>query len=382
MRHLIGRASPFANLVKVLVLLAAVDWYVRGPFFDTYMVPRYAVGPLLRERGAGSILFDVVARSPHQGIRVAFVGDSTMVAMPGPDNTVVPYLVGQGLRRRFGASQIEVIDASAIGLYAADSLLFVDKLLGVDADVIVYGLLLRAFPRHPAARWTSRVSGELGLGDLERLVAVGAGPWLAQTMGAEQIVGGVVHSEWKTYAYRSSLRSFLLGSLRPFWPAMAAVLQAPPTAEGPVVSPRPGGRPQFDWTRAEYGSPNRNWDALELLGRLCARYGPRRCMIFSGPINPEGRDQLAEPGFYKEYLGRLQDVSDRYGIVYSDCTDGLTSADFVSPGMQGRDAIHMRDSGRATLAARLVEPIADLVGGLLAERTRRTAGAPGTPVGG
>jgi hypothetical protein len=303
------------------------------------------------------------------------------VAMPGPRNTVVPYLVGQGLQRRFGASQIEVIDTSNVGLYAAEGLLFVDKLLGVDADIIVYGLLLRAFPRHPAELWTSRVSGELGVGDLERLLAVGAGPWLAQTVGAEQVLGGVVHSEWRTYAYRSSLRSFLSGHLRPFWPAMAAVLHAPPTAEEPPVSPRPGGRPQFDWTRVDYGSPNPNWDALELLGRLCARYGPRRCMIFSSPINPEGRDRLAEPGFYEEYLGRLQEVSDRYGILYRDCTDGLTPADFV-PGKQGRDAIHMRDSGRAKLAARLVEPVADLVGGLLAERARRTAGAPGAPVGG
>jgi len=155
MRHLIGRASPFANLVKVLVLLAAVDWYVRGRFFDTYMVPRYAVGRPPRERGAGSILFDVVARLPHQGIRIAFVGDSTMVAMPGPDNTVVPYLVGQGLRARFGASQIEVIDASAIGLYAADGLLFVDKLLGVDADVIVTWIAPARVPAPPgrAVSW-------------------------------------------------------------------------------------------------------------------------------------------------------------------------------------------------------------------------------------
>jgi hypothetical protein len=105
-------------------------------------------------------------------------------------------------------------------------------------------------------------------------------------------------------------------------------------------------------------------------------------MIFSGPINPEGRDRVAEPGFYEEYLGRVRDVSDRYGILYRDCTDGLTSADFVAPLMQARDAIHMRDSGRAKLAARLLEPIADLVGGLLAERTRRTVGAPGAPVGG
>ena len=360
-----ARARPFANVVKVLVVLAAADWCVRTTFFDQYIVPRFVRGhPLLREGSGGgklSILFDAMRRSEPGRIRIAFLGDSTMKAMPGADETVVPYLVREELRKRFGQSRIDAVDASVIGLYASDGLLITDKLLGAGADVIVYGLLPRALPHHPVAVWTTRVSSELGPSDLGRLLVIGGGGWLARNFEAEQLIVGILGAGWKTYTYRTLLKRCVSDTLVQQWPPLAALTKPLPAPPQPW-SFKPETPRQYVWTYDECGPPNPNWEALELLGRLCGRYAPRRCLIFSGPLNPARRDDLCEPRLYAEYLARLQHLADQYGLVFRDYSEGMTPADFVVPPAPTKpDPMHLNAGGRAKLAAKLVDPIAAIV---------------------
>ena len=362
---------PLALVAKVLLLLAAVECCVRTIFFNYYIVPHFVRRfSLLRERSGGanlSILFDVMHGAEPDRIRIAFLGDSTMVAIPGADETVVPYLVREELRKRFGQSRIDAVDASVIGLYASDGLLIADKLLGAGADVIVYGLLPRALPRHPVAVWTTRVSSELGPSDLSRLLVIGGGGWLARNFEAEQLIVGILGAGWKTYAYRSALKRCVSDTLVQRLPPLA-VLTEPPPYPPQLWSFKSEPPEQFAWTYAEYGPPNPNWEALELLGRLCARYAPRRCLIFSGPLNPARRDDLCEPRLYAEYLARLQHLADQYGLVFRDYSEGMTPADFVVPAAPTKpDPMHLNAGGRAKLAAKLVDPIAAIVAAEIAE---------------
>jgi len=360
-RRSTGAVALLATVSAVLAALAGIDWYVRGPFFDGVgkrFAPRAA---LLRERGGGgdpTIFFDAARRCEHRGIRVAFVGDSTMKAIPGADETIVPYLVREELRKRFGADAIEVIDASTVGLYARDALLFIDKLLSTDVDVVVYGVLLRALPREGSARWTTRVSSQLNAREVARLLAIGGGGWVWENIGQDGLITGIVHSSWNTYAYRTLLKQRASERLALWCPKIGTISPPPPP---PTAPPQPEVARQFDWTRAQYGPPNANWDALELLGRLCDRYAPMRCLIFSGPINPEGRDRLAEPGFYEEYQARLRRLAEDYRVVYRDFTAGLEPDDFLTPLRQARDPIHLEARGRVKLAARVVEPVAEII---------------------
>src|SRR5262245_7104331 len=133
--------SPLGTLLKVVVVLALLDWWVHGWFVDAYVVPRYVTPfAILHDRTSGRdlpIFFGGLARGSTR-TRIAFVGDSTMNAADGLDTTTIPYLVGGALRTRLGRDDIEAIDASEIGLYGGDALLFIDKLFGNRADVIVY----------------------------------------------------------------------------------------------------------------------------------------------------------------------------------------------------------------------------------------------------
>lgn len=125
--HLLG-----ITVALVLLLVAAFDWWVRGWFFDAYIMPRFGPGSsLIRERTNGrnpAILFDATRRTDSPALRIAFVGDSTMKAIPGADATIVPYLVRDEIRARLGHAAVDTIDGSVVGLFAADALLFIDKL--------------------------------------------------------------------------------------------------------------------------------------------------------------------------------------------------------------------------------------------------------------
>jgi len=370
MRKLLG--NPVATLLKVLVVLAAVDWWVRGPFVDSFVAPRY-VKPfaILHDRTSGrdlSIFFGALAQRPA-GVRIGFVGDSTMNAADGLDTTTIPYLLGDQLRTRLERADLEAIDASEIGLYGGDALLFVDKLLGNGVDVVVYGLSLRALPRQPATQYVSRIGDELSPADLRRLVNVGGSTWLMENLTAEQVLTGVVRSGWATYAYRSSLRSWVweraAQPIARHWPALQAALQPAPLQQQAAVAPRLPKAQAYEWSRADYAGPNSNWTALELLGRLCRRYAPGRCVLYAGPVNPLGREPLAEPGLYEEYLAFLRIVAGRYGLIWRDYSDTMTPADFRPPKYGGlRDPIHLNEAGRAKLAQLLVEPVAEAVGNL------------------
>lgn len=371
-----GRLRPYATVLKVILVLVAVDLFVRGPFFDRYIMPglvyKYA---LLRERTLGahpSILFDALDKLPVPGVRIAFVGDSTMQAFESPDVTTVPYMVEKALRGALGRADIESIDTSVSGLYIGDGALVVDKLVGAKVDVIVYGILLRAFARDLNTQWVTRVRSEMGLRDLSRMTAVGGFPWLVRNVGVESLVGGVVHNTWATYAYRTLLGRWLTKIA----PPLQAVLQPPPIARQAAIAPRAPNASGFDLTREEFGYPNPSWEALDLLGRLCREYAAWRCLVFSGPINPEHRVTAAEPGFYDEFRERMRIVAGRNGIVWRDYTDAMTAEDFLPSrfGETRRDAIHLNVEGRQKLAQRLAQPLSEIVARVVQERNGR--GAP------
>lgn len=195
---------------------------------------------------------------------------------------------------------------------------------------------------------------QLGVGDVARLFAVGGSAWWARNVGAERSLEGIVHSAWWTYAYRTHVRAFLTSDRRLSW------LRAPPAPEPQVAPPRRLDQ-AFEWTRADYGPPNENWRALDLIFRLCDRHAPGRCLIFSGPINPDGRASLAEPGLQEEYVGRLRELAGSHRVTFLDLSDTMVGSDFVRPDYATYERIHLNADGRQRLAGLLVEPLLALI---------------------
>src|SRR5262249_53755177 len=158
--------------------------------------------------------------------------------------------------------------------------LLTSRILGAGADVLVYGALLRALPRRPQTQYVTRISSELALSDLLRLIDAGGAAWLADNLSGDQVIAGLVHSTWATYAYRSKFPGHLWqGYLAPRLGAdsWAARVTAPGPPPQPATAQKSKRDPTLpDWTRSDYGPPNANWDALELLGRLCERSLPGR----------------------------------------------------------------------------------------------------------
>lgn len=357
-------------LARVLLLLVLVDCLVAGPFVNRVLLPHYVTPyPVLRDRTGGkntSVLFEALQRLPNPGVRVAFVGDSTMNSADGPDQSFVPLLIRADLARRFPGQRIETVDASLLGLYGSSAALFIAKLLGDDTDVVVYGITPRAFPTHPATRWISTISTELSAGDVLRLTRAGGGPWLFANLSAEDLLTGLIKSDWSTYAFRSEVRMYLadrlVDALAPQFPPLRALASREQQQESPPVAARSTPLPPYEWMRDDYGIPNANWAALRVIGELCQIYAPGRCLIYGSPINPLLREQLYEPGLYQEYLREVRVVAGRYGVAWRDYTDALTPAHFRKPKYGGvRDPIHMNPEGRAKLAGLLAEPVGDAI---------------------
>ena len=373
-----SRVRPFATFVKVIVVLAAIDCVVRGPFFDQSIMPyHFTPFAIVRERTGGqafSILFEGVKRLPRPDVRVAIVGDSTVFASEKVDDLTAPaYFLGRELSRRFPGARIDVVDCSQIGLYAADAALVINRALQLDIDVLVYAVTLRALPSGPVARWTTHISSELGLTDLARLTTAGGGRWLLDTFEAPQLLDGLVYSGWATYAYRAHLKHFVWNqALQPalaHWPRLAEALKPAPLYAKTAVAP-PQKRPRgYAWTRDDYGFPNSNSVALEVIGRLCQRYGPGKCFIYAGPVNPLAHDGQVEPGLYEEYMERLRVMVERHGLGWYDYTNAMTPADFVKPKFgQPYDAIHLNVAGASKFADGLASALQDQVAAVLRER--------------
>jgi hypothetical protein len=357
-------------IAKVALVLLAIDYCVEGAFFRTFILPLY-VSPhlLLRDRSGGqnlNILFDTLERTPGHRARVALIGDSTMNAADGLDNTTIPYLLGENLRQHMQRQDIETVDCSEIGQYAGDAVLFLAKLLPHQADVVVYGVSLRALPRAPDTRWVSRINEALDVDDFWRIVDVGGASWLRRMMTAEQVLTGLVRSHWSTYAYRGQLRKALSEQvLQPILgrvPIVGRLLRTAQLPDAQASAPRPPTFNALEWPTVEYAPPSANWEALDVFGQLCATYAAKRCVVYAGPINPLERDRLVEPTLYAEYMARLRIMVGRYGLIWRDYTDAMTAADFRTPKYGGsRDPIHMNEQGRAKLAKLLLEPVEEVL---------------------
>ncbi len=349
-----------ATVLKVLVVLVAIDWWVRGPFFRSYVMPCFVLNYIMpRDRTNGtqpSILIDAIAYLPRASARIAFIGDSTIKALDGPDTASVPFLVREFLRERLARRDIDVVDLSVIGLHVDDAALLADKLLAANVDVIVYDVLLRAFRTTPERDFLTAVRSDLGPGDLARLTKVGGLPWLMRTTRLEDLIRGFVRSSLATYAYRLELSSWVLE----MEPSLDAVLHQPAMAAW-TSQPPPMGSREFEMTAAEFGYPSASWDAFELLARLCREHAPWRCLVMTGPLNPEFRDAI-EPGLYEDFRRRARVIAEDNKIVWRDYTDSMTGdlfwpSNFVS---QAR-YVHLTDRGRMNLASELVEPPATMV---------------------
>jgi lysophospholipase L1-like esterase len=365
MSVLLSRLVRFGTLFKVLLVLALVDCWVRGPFQEEWIKPRY-VTPfrLLRDRTGFqrlTIMRDALSSYANNLVDIAFVGDSTMTTAIGPDFGELPMLVGMRLGHQPGVPPSRIVQGGITGLYASDALLWINQLLAHGADVIVYGVTMRALPNRPNTDYAKPLRNEQSLADLSRLVRLGGMRWITETLSSAEIAHGLVESSWQTYAYRTDIRQYL-------WETELKPKVAADSVWARVFTPPPPGRvesgaPVFphvpEWQRADFSMTNTNWDAMELIGRLCQRYAPGRCIVYAGPVNPLARDKLVEPDHYQQYLTQLRGIAERYGLIWRDYTDALTAADFRKPMFLGsRDPIHPNGSGNAKLATLLAPVVA------------------------
>jgi hypothetical protein len=385
------RFRLLARWLLVALGLLVFDVGIREVFFPQHVVSKYVnIGLLRRERTNGHnwrAIFDATRRAARPALRIGIVGDSTVYGTVGlADETSPAWYLREALRERLGAEMVDVVDVSHIGLYANDATLLVNKLLALDVDVVIYGLTLRALPATPNARWATHLGSELSLSELVRVTKVGGWPWFGARTSAAELLASLVQSTWATYAYGPFLKRYAWEHvtrplLRP-WPTWLEATRplkfTPPT----ISVPRdilPGA---FEWTREGYGIPNTNWTALEVMGSLCERFGPGRCLIYSGPINPLGRDRLAAPGHYEEYLARLRVLVGRHRVRFRDFTDLLGAEDFRKPlfprpgNLPPRDPIHMSTEGGAKFGEYLADAVLDLAAPRLRRQTAPTSRPP------
>jgi hypothetical protein len=368
-RRALSLLRPFGTLVKVLALLVVFDLGVRGPFFDLSIMPYNVLQySMLRDRTIGrgfSILFEALDRIRRPEARVVIVGDSTVYATDQLDDRLcIAALLRDELQRRFRRADIDVVDASQIALYATDAALVINRALEHDVDVVVYAVTLRAVPSKIIGFKPTHISSEVSPTDLVRLAETGSAPWLLRAVNGPDLLNGLVYSAWKTYAYRAELKHYFWGrfvhpAITP-WPALADALRP-----GPLY-PEMGFVVHFPvkymWERADYQFPNPNSEALETIGRVCGRYAPGRCFLYSGPVNPLGHGALAEPGLYREYLAMLRVIIGRYGLHWRDFTDAMNAPDFRKPMYKEPfDAIHMNTSGGRKLATAIADAVQDQV---------------------
>jgi hypothetical protein len=373
--------TPWSFVAQALVVIAALvalDVTIRAVFFPRTIFRDYVTPyPILRDRTFSqnwSVFFGVLSRLPRPDLRVALVGDSTVFATePYGDEACVAMLLRTELRGRYPDVDVEVVDASALGLFGADAALVVNKLLQQDLDILVYGVTLRAFPTRPPIAHMTSLGRELGPGDIARLVALDQGPWLWHTVGGSDLATGLVHSSWALYAYRVPLK-------RLAWRRAVAPLVTRPSWQEAVapdfppqlfIEPERRRDSRYRWTRPEYGSSNANWQALTVIGELCERYAPGRCLLYTGPVNPAVRDRLTEPGLYEEYVTRVRTTAARHGLGWRDYSDALSPDQFRRPLLGETDPIHMNQRGGAELVALIADALRDTIDTTLARRPDR-----------
>jgi hypothetical protein len=131
----------------------------------------------------------------------------------------------------------------------------------------------------------------------------------------------------------------------------------------------------YNWTNREFGPPSANWEALEIVAKLCETYAPRRCVLYASPINPFLRERLSEPGLYEDYLATLRIVAGRHGLIFRDYTDALKRNDFRIPKLGIRDPVHMNEVGRERLATLLQEPLGLAIANVNASVAAASGGA-------
>ena len=376
-RH--GRAADAARLgpwrpivrtaVKTALVLVLVESLVRGPFYERYVyVPYIRPYPVLAERSGGvhvETLVDALARR-RPTLRIAFIGDSTMKALSSPEDVRVPAFIQSDLRTRFPGVDLEVVDASVIGLYASDATLLVAKLMP-HVDAVVYGLAMRAFPKERQQSWIRSFSAEMDAPAIARIVRAGGFGWLRGTVPGDDLASGLVSTSWATYGYRVELWRAIVdprtGLLR------GLPLPHPqPTPELSIV-PHPL-TDELEWAPAEYAPPNHNWEALDVLADLCGTFAAGHCLLYTVPVNPVGRDTLTDPALYRTFLERVAVTAKGGRTTWLDLTDTMTAADFLPPNyaVHDRDPIHLTTGGLAKLGAILADPVARLAADVLAAR--------------
>lgn len=348
----------------VLIALATVDLAIR-----TYFIPGFArdyyVRPFksLRDRTGGQnlrVLLDAIPERRGGRLRIATVGDSTMNAVDGAETTMIPYQLESELWRHFGAASFEVVDFSVIGLHAVDAALMVNKVLGGDFDVLVYGVQLRAFPTNPSSVFATNLRREQSPSDLLRLQQAGGSRMLWRVASVEDVLSGVVASTWAAYSYRNQLRLWA-GTLASLYlpPGLARVVQQSPPRQNPPTGPAKA-FDKYYWARAGFEFSNPNWDGLQVIGRLCAQHRRTACVLYAGPVSPVDRQHLAEPGLFAEFLQRTRMAAEANRLVWRDYTDSMEAEDFYERTKHGTlDRIHLNSRGRQRMAALLVEPIED-----------------------
>ncbi len=369
------RARPWRPWVLVLVLLLAVDWYVKEKFVPERIVTVYEPprAPLI-DRTSGNnmgILFRLAERrraATHAPL-IAMVGDSTIMSSTQPRETTLV----AGVRRVANDSlrtdlPVDVMEFSAAGMPATDAVVFIAKALGLGVDLVTYSLTPRVLCS--PGRRSSDVDRWVMDGDARRELGWS---YLSGSFGPEDLARSFLISHWDLYRFRREIAGDVRAGIASLFSSADHgrwVSPYPPTTINPIRKPGP----IFTRALCNIDPTNAQVLALRRIIEMCAASG--RCLLYHSPINPAARE-LFEEGLLPQFSRDVRDWTSESSVQFRNYSMILKASGFAHPpptSILKADAVHMNFRGRSR--------VAELLGGDAAALLRKAArSAPPQPAG-
>lgn len=338
--------------VGVVILLVLVDGAVRSVY-----VPRWLdrasklAADGVRDTTYGrnlAVVFGLMERVvTAASSSMVVVGDSTIMGKLGaPEGRLAP-LIQRDFNTRTGTSKpITVIELGFLGLTTPDAAVVVARALSTPTDLLVLAVTPRVLCRMTAEATDARrhamswnVASRLGIG------------FLVTQFSLATMAESAIRSHWALLGYQKELRAELATAVAPWLPRRWRK-HIMPTEERANLGSEPArlGAPLWTSARCPLDEDSPEMMALRRLLDLCQ--AERRCLVYAGPINPEGMDSF-EPELLPRFRALVARLTAERGIPFRDYGDRLPASAFRKPFMGRPDAIHLGKPGRLWLAAEL-----------------------------